>query len=234
MNVAAGEPQPDGSARPGAFLIGYDVESANPDVTRPFLRRVQQIHEATGVPATFFLCGRTVEKNVNALRGLASHFRGRNLENTVVVSPDLGNAKPAEAFARLLGVPVAAGIKQRVADDRVVITSIVGDVSGRDVIVLDDEIANAGTLVELLDRLREHRVGRIDIACTHGLFTGQAIARLRQQEDVAEIVTTNTVPISEEKRLPHMTVLSIAPLLAEAIRRIHYGESVSELFAPHY
>lgn len=73
MSAAAGEPEPDGSARPGAFLIDYDVESANPDVTRPFLRRVQQIHEATGVPATFFLCGRTVEKNVNALRGLASH-----------------------------------------------------------------------------------------------------------------------------------------------------------------
>lgn len=172
--------------------------------------------------------------HLNALSVLAPHFHGRDLANTVVVTPDLGNAKPAEAFARLLGVPVAAGIKQRVADDRVVITSIVGDVDGRDIIVMDDEIANAGTLVELLDRLRERHVGRVAVACTHGLFTGRAIERLRRQADVAEIVTTNTVPIPEAKRLPNMTVLSIAPLLAEAIRRIHHGESVSELFAAHY
>jgi ribose-phosphate pyrophosphokinase len=172
--------------------------------------------------------------HLNALNVLARHFRGRDLTNTVVVSPDLGNAKPAGAFARLLGVPVAAGTKQRVADDRVVISTIVGDVAGRDVIVLDDEIANGGTLVELLHRLRERRVGRIAVACTHGLFTGQAIERLRGQPDVVEIVTTNTVPVPAEKRLPHMAVLSIAPLLAEAIRRIHHGESVSELFAEDY
>lgn len=171
--------------------------------------------------------------HLNALDVLARHFRDRALTNTVVVSPDLGNAKAADAFARLLGVPMAAGTKQRISDDRVVISTIVGDVDGRDVIVLDDEIANAGTLVELLLRLRERRVGRIAIACTHGLFTGPAIERLRRQPDIAEIVTTNTVPIAPEKRLPQMTVLSIAPLLAEAIRRIHRGESVSALFAAH-
>jgi ribose-phosphate pyrophosphokinase len=169
--------------------------------------------------------------HLNALNVLARHFRGRDLRNTVVVSPDLGNAKSATAFARLLGLPVAAGNKQRIADDRVVIETIVGDVKGRDVIVLDDEIANAGTVVELLHRLREQGVGRIAIACTHGLFTGQAVERLHAQPDIAEIVTTNTVPLPPEKHLPQMTVLSIAPLLAEAIRRIHDGESVSALFA---
>ena len=169
--------------------------------------------------------------HLNALNVLARHFRGRNLRNTVVVSPDLGNAKPAAAFARLLGVPVAAGIKQRVADDRVEIRAVVGDVDGRDVIVMDDEIANAGTLVELLHRLRERRVGRIAIACTHGLFTGRAVERLRAQPDVEEVVTTDTVPLAPEQRLPRLTVLSVAPLLAEAIRRIHEGESVSALFA---
>jgi ribose-phosphate pyrophosphokinase len=169
--------------------------------------------------------------HLNALNVLARHFRGRDLRDTVVVSPDLGNAKSATAFARLLGLPVAAGNKQRIADDRVVIETIVGDVKGRDVIVLDDEIANAGTVVELLHRLREQGVGRIAIACTHGLFTGQAVERLHAQPDIAEIVTTNTVPLAPEKHLPQMTVLSIAPLLAEAIRRIHDGESVSALFA---
>ena len=100
----------------------------------------------------------------------------------------------------------------------------------RHVIVLDDEIANGGTIVEVLIRLRERRVKRIAVACTHGLFTGKAIARLRAQRDIAEIVTTDTVPIPPEKHLPNMKILTVAPLLADAIRRIHLGESVSKLF----
>jgi ribose-phosphate pyrophosphokinase len=168
--------------------------------------------------------------HLNALGVLAQHFHDRDLHNTVVVSPDLGNAKSATQFARLLHVPVAAGSKRRISDDRVVIDTIVGEVGGKDIIVMDDEIANGGTIVELLHRLRERRVGRITICCTHGLFTGQAIARLGSQPDIAEIVTTNTVPLAAEKRLPNLHVLSIAPLLAEAIRRIHIGESVSSLF----
>lgn len=168
--------------------------------------------------------------HLNALNVLAQHFQHHDLSNTIVLSPDLGNAKSASNFARLLNVPMAAGRKHRVADDRVIIDTIVGDVEGRDVIILDDEIANGGTIIEILDRVRERRAGRISIACTHGLFTGPAIERLSAQPDIAEIVTTNTVPIPSEKRLPNMTILSIAPLLAEAIRRIHNGESVSSLF----
>lgn len=168
--------------------------------------------------------------HLNALGVLAKHFRNRDLRNTVVVSPDLGNAKAATQFARLLSIPVAAGSKQRLSDDRVIIDTIVGEVGGKDVIVMDDEIANGGTIVELLHRLRERRVGRITICCTHGLFTGPAIARLREQPDIAEIVTTNTVPIAPDKHLPNLHVLSVAPLVAEAIRRIHNGESVSSLF----
>jgi len=168
--------------------------------------------------------------HMNALKVLARHFRRRRLHDTVVVSPDLGNAKAAASFARSLGVPMAAGSKQRLSDDRVVIDRLVGDVEGRNVIVLDDEIANGGTIVEVLNKLREHRVKRIAVACTHGLFTGKAIERLATQTDVAEIVTTDTVPVPPEKRLPNMKILSIAPLLAEAIRRIHVGQSVSVLF----
>ncbi len=169
--------------------------------------------------------------HLNALQVLAGHFRGRDLADTVVVSPDLGNAKSATQFARLLGLPVAAGSKQRLRDDRVVIDTIVGEVTGRDVIIMDDEIATGGTIIELLERLRERRVGRIALVCTHGLFTGPAIERLRAQPDIAEIVTTDTVPLPADKHLPNLQVLSIAPLLAEAIRRIHTGMSVSSLFA---
>lgn len=168
--------------------------------------------------------------HLNALNVLAQHFRHHDLSNTTVLSPDLGNAKSASNFARLLNVPMAAGRKHRVSDERVVIDTIVGDVAGRDIIILDDEIANGGTIIEILARVREHHTRRISLACTHGIFCGPAIERLRAQPDIAEIVTTNTVPIPSAKRLPNMTILSIAPLLAEAIRRIHNGESVSSLF----
>ena len=168
--------------------------------------------------------------HMNALKVLARHFRRRDLTNTIVVSPDLGNAKEATHFARMLKLPVAAGSKQRLSDDRVVIDAIVGHVDGKNVIVIDDEIANGGTIIEVLQKLRERHVKRIVVACTHGLFTGPAIARLGAQPDIDEIVTTDTVPIPVDKRLPNMIILSVAPLLAEAIRRIHVGESVSGLF----
>jgi ribose-phosphate pyrophosphokinase len=169
--------------------------------------------------------------NLTALNVLAAHFATDDLSRTVVVSPDLGNATSATVFARLLNVPVAAGSKRRLADDRVVIDAFVGDVDGRDVIVLDDEIANGGTIVELVRVVQARGVGRISVACTHGLFTGSAIERLSGLTEVEEIVTTDTVPIPPWKRLPNMCVLSIAPLLSEAIRRIRGGESVSALFA---
>jgi ribose-phosphate pyrophosphokinase len=168
--------------------------------------------------------------HMNALKVLARHFRRRKLKDTVVVSPDLGNAKEASHLARSLELPMAAGSKKRLSDDRVVIDTLVGDVDGKNVIVLDDEIANGGTIVALLNRLRERRVKQITVACTHGLFTGDAIARLAAQPEVVEIVTTDTVPLPPAKRLPNLTILSIAPLLGQAIRRIHVGESVSVLF----
>ena len=168
--------------------------------------------------------------HMNALKVLAAHFRRRNLRNTVVVSPDLGNAKSATHFARMLNLPVAAANKQRLSDDEVVIDAIVGDVDGKNVIVIDDEIANGGTIIEVLRKLRERKVKRINVVCTHGLFAGEAIRRLGAQPDIEEIVTTNTVPIPKEKRLPNMRILSVAPLLAKTIRNIHDGKSVSALF----
>ena len=168
--------------------------------------------------------------SLNALNVLAGYFRGRDLTNTVVVSPDLGRAKTASHFARMLRLPVAAGSKERLSDSKVVVEAIVGDVEGKNVIIIDDEIANGTTIIEILNRLREFHIGRVTVVCTHGLFTGNAIQQLREQRDIVEIVTTNTVPIPPEKRLPNMTILSIAPLMAETIRRIHNGESVSTLF----
>ena len=168
--------------------------------------------------------------HLHALRELAAHFSQHDLSNAVVVSPDLGNAKEAAHFARILGVPVAAGAKQRFADDKVQISTVIGDVAGRDVIVLDDEIAKGSTVIELLDKLRERGAGSIRVACTHGLFSAGALDRLQAFGDVLEIVATNTVPIPPEKSVPKLEVLSIAPAMAEAMRRINVGESVSTLF----
>jgi ribose-phosphate pyrophosphokinase len=170
--------------------------------------------------------------HLHALRELAAHFRGRDLADAVVVSPDLGNARSAAAFARRLGLPVAAGAKQRHSDTSVTITSIIGDVAGRDVIVLDDEIARGTTLMELLGKLAEHRVRSVRVACTHGLFAHGALDQLAARPEITEIVCTNTVPIPADQRPAKLHVLSVAPPLAEAIRRIHDGESVSALFEP--
>ncbi|HEX2773765.1 MAG TPA: ribose-phosphate pyrophosphokinase [Micromonosporaceae bacterium] len=169
--------------------------------------------------------------HLHALRELANHFRRYDLTDTVVVSPDLGNAKEAAAFARMLGTPVAAGAKQRFSDDRVKISAVIGDLVDRDVIVLDDEIAKGSTVIELMDHLRDLKVRSIRLACTHGLFSAGALNRLSDRPGVVEIVCTNTVPIPPEKRVPKLQVLSVAPALAQAVRRIHNGESVSALFA---
>lgn len=166
--------------------------------------------------------------HLTALGVLADHFRGTDLADTVVVSPDLGNAKDATQFARLLGLPVAAGSKRRLADDRVVIDSIVGDVEGKRAIVLDDEIATGGSIVELLDRLKDFGVTEAAVACTHGLFAGKAVERLAGHPMISQVVTTDTVPAPLD--WPALQVRSIAGLIAEAMTRIHHGESVSILF----
>lgn len=204
----------------GARLVADALATAGADRVVTMALHSEQVHGFFSMPVD----------HLSALRELAKHFDGRDLSNSVVVSPDFGNAKVAGEFARLLGLPVAAGSKRRLADDTVVIDSIVGDVRGKNVIVLDDEIATAGSIVELLAMLRQEGVGDMSLVCTHGLFTGKAAERLRAQTDVGEILTTNTVPQDPTKGIPHLEVRSVAPLFAEAVRRIHCGESISSLF----
>ncbi|WP_194893561.1 ribose-phosphate diphosphokinase [Catenulispora pinisilvae] len=206
----------------GGRLVADLMVAAGADRVLAMTLHSPQVHGFFSVPVD----------HLHALRELAKHFRGSDLSNTTVVSPDLGNAKEAAAFARLLGVPVAAGAKQRFANDKVAISSVIGDVAGRDVIVLDDEIAKGSTVIELLERLRDLGARKVRVACTHGLFAAGALKRLSDQPEVEEIVCTNTVPIAptEESDNGKLTVLSIAPALAEAMRRIHNGESVSALF----
>ena len=166
--------------------------------------------------------------HLHALRELAAHFRQRDLSRAVVLSPDLGYAKSAAAFAKRLGLPVAAGAKERFNDEKVSISSIIGDVADRDVVILDDEIAWGTTVLEILSVLRRQEPRSISVACSHRLFADSALEKLAAAEDVSEIVCTNSVPVPF--RHPKLTVLSVAPALAEAIRRTHDGQSVSVLF----
>ncbi len=205
----------------GARLVADMIAAAGATRVLTMALHAPQVHGFFSVPVD----------HLSAIIELAAHFRRQDLSNTVVVSPDLGNAKVASEFARELGVPVAAGSKQRQSDDTVVIDRIVGDVHGRDVIVLDDEIATGGSIIELLRVLRNEKVRQISVASTHGLFTGPAIERFKQEPDIAEIVTTNTVPLPPEKQLNNIVSRSVAPLFAEAVHRINCGESVSSLFS---
>ncbi|HEX8489145.1 MAG TPA: ribose-phosphate pyrophosphokinase [Propionibacteriaceae bacterium] len=205
----------------GARLVADMIAAAGATRVLTMALHAPQVHGFFSVPVD----------HLSAIIELAAHFRRQDLSNTVVVSPDLGNAKVASEFARILGLPVAAGSKRRQSDDSVVIDRIVGDVHGRDVIVLDDEIATAGSIIELLRVLRKEGVRQISVACTHGLFTGPAIERLKQEPDIAEILTTNTVPLPPEKQLSNIVSRSVAPLFAEAVHRINCGESVSGLFS---
>lgn len=202
----------------GARLVADLLVAAGADRVLTMTLHAPQVHGFFSVPVD----------HLTALGILADHFRAQDLTDTVVVSPDFGNAKTAGQLARLLGLTVAAGNKQRLADDTVVIDRIVGDVAGKRAIVLDDEIATGGSVVELLQRLEEEGCTEVAVATTHGLFTGKAVERLRGHHLLREVVTTDTVPRPAD--WPELRVRSVAGLFAEAIRRIHDGQSVSSLF----
>ncbi|MBN1579056.1 MAG: ribose-phosphate pyrophosphokinase [Anaerolineae bacterium] len=205
-----------------ARLVADLLETAGVDHVVTMELHSPQVHGFFSVPTD----------HLTAQSVFVQYFKQRgDLSNTVVVSPDIGHAKQASKFARALGVSLAAANKQRLADDRVAIESIIGHVRGKDVIIQDDEIATAGSSVELLSRLRQENVGRVTLACTHGVFSGPAIERLSAFPEIDEIVTTDTVPIPPEKRLPNMRVLSVAPIFGQTIRCNTLGHSVGELFA---
>jgi ribose-phosphate pyrophosphokinase len=204
----------------GAKLVADLLVTAGADRVLTMTLHSPQVHGFFSVPVD----------HLHALNELAKHFRRFDLSNAVVVSPDLGNAKEASAFARMLGTPVAAAAKQRFSDRDVRISALIGDVGGKDVIVLDDEIARGSTVVELLSEMKNHDVRSVRVACTHGLFSAGALERLSAEPSIIELVCTNTVPIADAERYEKLTVLSVAPALSEAMQRIHNGESVSSLF----
>jgi len=174
----------------------------------------------------FFRCQ---ADHLSATPILSEYFEKLGLSNCVAMAADAGSARRAGAYATRLDIPLAFADKRRVSDSRVEIRSIVGDVSGKTVLYFDDEVARGSSLLEAVKVLRTLGVRDIYVGATHGVFTADAVDRL-QESTIAQIVVTDTVPLPPERRRPKIVQLSVAPLFGEAIRRIHTGESVSEIF----
>jgi len=161
-----------------------------------------------------------------------AYLRQKDLSDAVLMTPDFGFAKNGIMLARKLGLPMAVGAKERLRDDRVEILGVIGDVRGKHVILMDDEIANGGTLSEMVRYLVENEgVPRVTLVVTHGLFIPPAAERLNAIPEIDEIIATDTVPVPEEHRPQRLVRLSVAPIFAEVIRRNIVGESIGPLFA---
>jgi ribose-phosphate pyrophosphokinase len=164
---------------------------------------------------------------------LLQYFQQRLAEHAwkdpVVVAPDAGGVERSRAFAKRLGTSLAIMDKRRTGANESRIMHVIGEVRNRDVILLDDIIDTAGTIVQAVSALKAEGARRILASCTHPVLSGQAVERL-EKSDIAEVVVTNTIPLREDQASKKLTVLSVAPLLAEAIHRIHTETSVSSLF----
>jgi ribose-phosphate pyrophosphokinase len=167
---------------------------------------------------------------LTAVHILSNYFKHKHLEDLVVVT-DLGFAKRARTFAELLDAPLAVIEKRRIGNlDRAELMNVIGEVRGRRAVIVDDEVDTAGTLIEIIRALDREGVQEIYACATHGVLSDPAIDRLRDS-NVREIVLTDSVPLPPAKRIPKITTLSVAPLIGEAIKRIHRGESVGALFS---
>jgi ribose-phosphate pyrophosphokinase len=169
--------------------------------------------------------------HLTAVPVAVSYLKRKGLRNPVVASPDVGGIKDAWKFADAMGVPLAIVDKRRSGPVTTKVMNIIGEVRGRDVIIPDDMIASGSSMVEAAAALR--RMGARDIYgfATHGIFSGPAVQRLNGRE-LKEMIVTNTIPMTKGPasiRKPKMTTLSVAPLFAEAIRRIHEETSISAL-----
>jgi ribose-phosphate pyrophosphokinase len=162
-------------------------------------------------------------------RIMSEYLQTKNLRNLTIVAPDAGGGRRAELVANQLQAPIAFGYKRRTGDDQVDLIAVSGDVKGRDCVVVEDIITTGGTISKLAESLHKQGAARVLIAATHPVLTGNAIERLKKA-NVEEVIVTDSVPIPADKLGPPLTVLSVAPLLAEAIIRVHENRSVSELF----
>jgi len=161
---------------------------------------------------------------------LANYFKEKNLSDLVVVATDIGISKRARDLAEKLSAPLAIMEKRRVGNiDKAETLNVIGEVEGKVALTVDDEIDTAGSLVNVVSTLIERGVTEVYACCTHPVFSGPALKRIATCP-VKEVVVTDTIPVTGSKRIDKITVLPIAPLLGEAIHRIHTGLSVGAMF----
>jgi len=167
---------------------------------------------------------------LTALFLLSHYFKEKDFDDLVVVATDIGITKRARDMAAKLNAPLAIMEKRRVGNvDQSEMLTVIGEVEGKVALTVDDEIDTAGSLVNVVSTLKERGVKEIYSCCTHPIFSGSAIQKIASSA-VKEVVVTDTVPVPDDKRLDKITVLPIAPLLGEAIHRIHTGLSVGAMF----
>ena len=160
---------------------------------------------------------------------LSNYFVEKDLEDTIVVAPDIGGVKRARDFSEKLNTQIAIIDKRRPKANVSEVMNIIGDIEGKNVILVDDMIDTAGTITQAAKAMSEKGAKDIYATCTHPLFSGPAISRLKDSP-VKELVVTDTILLPEEKKIDKLTTLSVAPLIASAIERIYEALSVSVLF----
>lgn len=164
-----------------------------------------------------------------AVTTFVSYFNSLKVKNLVVVSPDVGGIKMARAYAKRLETPLAIVDKRRISPEDAEVMNILGEVEGKNALIIDDLVATAGSLVEAAAALKKAGAKDVYAAITHPVLSGPAIKRI-DSSHLKKLFVTNTIPVEDGKKHKKIKVLSIAPLLAEAIKRIHSEESVSSLF----
>ena len=167
--------------------------------------------------------------NLFAAPVMLEYIKGKNFKDLAVVSPDVGGIKMGRAFAKRLNANLAIVDKRRTGADESEVMSVIGEVAGSDIIILDDIISTAGTITQAAQVLKDAGAGRIMAMATHPVFSGKALKKL-EKSCIEETVVTNSIPFTNSGECGKIKVLDVAPLLGEAIRRIHMEESISMLF----
>ena len=161
---------------------------------------------------------------------LEKYFDNKNIEDKVIVATDAGSSKKAYKYAEHFRCPIALIDKRRDGNnDSAIATNVIGEVKGKNAIIFDDEVDTAGSISETIEILTKAGAKDIYVGCTHGVLSGPAIERIKKA-NIKELVMTNTIPLSDEKNIDKIKVLDIAPLFAEAIKRINEATSIGELF----
>jgi len=165
-----------------------------------------------------------------AINVLCEYIKNKQIKDLVVVSPDVGGIKMARAYAKRLNAGLAIVDKRRFSPEKTEVSNILGEVKDKNVVLVDDIIATAGSLVEAAEALKKIGVKNVYAAASHGVLSGPAIERITNCASLQEVIITNSIPYKESKACSKIKTLSVAPLLAEAIARTHNAESISCLF----